>query len=91
MVKILYRSLFIPVGFEDSVECKKHKWIKINNIMINGRIKWKDKKRFGIELLIENPSQIYIINIFPICGMFDIRLVITVAPQKDICPQENIS
>ena len=37
MVKILYRSLFIPVGFEDSVECKKHKWIKINNIMINER------------------------------------------------------
>ena len=49
--------------------------------MINGRIKWKEKKRFIviIELLIENPPQLHITNIFLIYGIVDIRLIITVA------------
>ena len=55
--------------------------------MIKGIIKWNEKNRFKVELLIENPPQIHITNMFPIYGMIDIRFVITVAPQKDIWPQ----
>lgn len=38
-------------------------------------------------LLIENPPQIHITIIFPIYGIVETRLVITVAPQNDIWPQ----
>lgn len=54
--------------------------------MINGRIKWREKNRFKVALLIENPPQIHITNMFPIYGIVETRLVITVAPQNDICP-----
>jgi len=53
------------------------------------RMKWKEKNRFNVELLIENSPQIHMTNVFPIYGIGDIRLVITVAPQNDICPQGN--
>jgi len=59
----------------------------MNIKIINGRIKWKEKNRLSVELLIENPPQIHITSIFPIYGIVDIRLVMTVAPQNDICPQ----
>ena len=47
----------------------------------------KEKNRFNVELLIENPPQIHMTNIFPIYGIVVIRLIIIVAPQNDICPQ----
>lgn len=55
--------------------------------MIKGRIKCKEKNRFSVALLIENPPQIHITIMLPMYGMVEMRLVITVAPQKDICPQ----
>jgi len=61
--------------------------MKINRVIIKGIIKWNEKNRFKVELLIENPPQIHITSRFPIYGIVDIRLVITVAPQKDIWPQ----
>lgn len=48
---------------------------------MNGRIKWREKNRFRVALLIENPPQIHSIIVFPIYGIVVIRLVITVAPQ----------
>ena len=57
------------------------------NIIINGRIKWREKNRFSVALLIENPPQIHITVILPMQGIVEIKLVITVAPQNDICPQ----
>ena len=48
--------------------------------MINDRINWKEKKQFKVELLIENPLQVHITNIFPMYEIVDMRLVITVAP-----------
>ena len=53
---------------------------------MKGRMKRKEKNRFNVELLIENPPQIHMTNIFLISGIVDIRLVITVARQN-ICPQ----
>lgn len=52
----------------------------------NGRRKWKVKKRVKVGLSTENPPQIHCTNISPMQGNADKRLVMTVAPQKDICP-----
>jgi hypothetical protein len=43
----------------------------------------------SVALLIENPPQIHFTNSFPIYGIADNKFVITVAPQKDICPHGN--
>lgn len=53
---------------------------------MNGRIKWNAKKRVKVALSTENPPQIHSTRVVPIYGMAERRFVITVAPQKDICP-----
>jgi hypothetical protein len=45
------------------------------------------KKRVKVALSTANPPQIHCTSIFPKYGMADNKLVITVAAQKDICPQ----
>lgn len=54
--------------------------------MMNGRIKWNAKKRVRVALSTEKPPQIHSTRVVPMYGMADKRFVITVAPQKDICP-----
>jgi len=45
------------------------------------------KNRFNVALPTENPPHSHSTMAFPKYGMAETRLVITVAPQKDICPQ----
>lgn len=52
-----------------------------------GNRKWKAKNRVRVALSTENPPQIHWTRAFPTYGTADKRLVITVAPQNDICPQ----
>lgn len=40
-----------------------------------------------MSLFTENPPQSHITKVFPRYGIAESRLVITVAPQNDICPQ----
>lgn len=54
---------------------------------MKGRRKWKAKKRVRVALSTEKPPQIHWTSVFPTYGTADNRLVMTVAPQKDICPQ----
>ena len=54
--------------------------------MINGRMKWKAKDRVRVALSTENPPQIHSTTFVPMYGIAERRLVITVAPQNDICP-----
>jgi len=54
-----------------------------------GKIKCIIKNRFKVAFLIENPPHTHSTMLFPAYGIADIKLVITVAPQKDICPQGN--
>jgi hypothetical protein len=56
---------------------------------MNGRAKWIVKNRFRVALSMANPPQIHWTIISPMYGIADRRLVITVAPQKDICPHGN--
>lgn len=55
--------------------------------MTNGRRKWNAKNRVSVALSTEKPPQIHCTKAFPTYGTAERRLVITVAPQKDICPQ----
>jgi len=52
---------------------------------INGKIKWKIKNLFNVGLWIEYPPESHSTN----DGNADNKLVITVAPHKDICPKGN--
>lgn len=56
-------------------------------IMMNGIIKWRVKNRVNVALSTANPPQIHCTIDVPKYGIADKRLVITVAPQNDICPQ----
>lgn len=56
-------------------------------IIIKGKIKWNVKNRVNVALSIANPPQIHWTMNPPKYGIAEIRLVITVAPQKDIWPQ----
>lgn len=51
-----------------------------------GNRKWKVKNRVRVALSTEKPPQIHCTRVFPMYGTAESRFVITVAPQKDICP-----
>ncbi len=55
--------------------------------MTNGNRKCRVKNRFKVALSTANPPQTHCTRSIPKYGTADKRLVITVAPQKDICPQ----
>lgn len=51
-----------------------------------GSIKWSEKNRIKVGLSTANPPHIHWTRFSPIYGIAENKLVITVAPQKDICP-----
>lgn len=79
----------IPVGLFDPVSWRKSKCTITKAVMINGKMKWKVKNRVRVALSTENPPQTHSTRSVPIYGIADRRFVITVAPQKDICPHGN--
>jgi len=84
---ILSMFLFIPIGFLDPDICRDMRWrMKIAKIK-NGIKKCSMKNRFNVAFLTEKPPHNHSTISFPIYGIADTRLVITVAPQNDICPQ----
>lgn len=76
----------MPVGLLDPVSCKNRRWTMTKAEIINGRRKWKAKNRVKVALSTENPPQIHSTRSVPMYGIAESRLVITVAPQKDIWP-----
>lgn len=78
--------LFLPIGLLDPVECSKTKCNITKAVKIIGIMKCKEKKRESVAFSIEKPPQSHSTIVFPIYGIADSKLVITVAPQNDICP-----
>ena len=76
----------IPVGLFDPVSWRKSKWTIASAAIMNGRIKWKAKNRVRVALSTEKPPKIHSSRFVPMYGIAERRLVITVAPQNDICP-----
>lgn len=56
---------------------------------MNGIKKCKVKNRVSVALSTENPPHSHFTKSVPMYGMADSRLVITVAPHKDIWPHGN--
>lgn len=83
---ILSILFFDPKGLDEPVSCKKIRWVITIILNINGKIKWNVKNRFNVGLSTANPPQIHETIILPEYGIAEIKFVITVAPQNDICP-----
>jgi len=79
----------IPVGEFDPNSCNKIRCIidKANNK--KGKKKCRLKNLFKVASFIEKPPHNQSRISFPINGIADIKLVITVAARKLICPQGN--
>lgn len=76
-----------PRGLFEPVVCSKSKCMPTKNLTINGNRKWNPKKRFKVGLSTANPPHNQVTMSPPTRGIAEKSLVITVAPQKDICPQ----
>jgi len=81
--------VFVVEGVEDPFSCNSTRWIKTKIAISIGRIKWREKNRFKVGWETEGPPQIHVRRSFPTNGIADSTPVITVAPQKDICPHGN--
>lgn len=80
-------SEFSPSGLFDPVSWRKMRWTMVAAAMMKGSRKWKAKNRVRVALSTEKPPQTHCTRVFPTYGTAESRFVITVAPQKDICPQ----
>jgi hypothetical protein len=76
-----------PVGFVEPIWCKNIRCSVITIRVIMGVRKCREKNRVRVGFLTEGPPQIQVTRVLPSIGMEERVPVITVAPQKDICPQ----
>lgn len=60
--------------------------MKVRPAIMNGSRKWRAKNRVSVGLSTEKPPQAHSTRVWPMYGIAENRLVMTVAPQKDICP-----
>jgi len=74
------------MGLLDPFRCSNIRCTNISLMIKKGRMKCSEKKRVRVGPSTEKPPQTQITIFSPKMGIADIRLVITVAPQKDICP-----
>jgi len=84
---LLSKFLSSPRGLEEPVSCRNNKWVALKAARIKGRRKCKVKNRVRVAFLTENPPHSQYTSSCPTKGTAEAKLVITVAPQKDICPQ----
>jgi hypothetical protein len=77
----------VPVGFEDPVSWRAIRCTSAMAAMAIGTMKCSEKNRFNVGCETEKFPHNHSTRDFPIIGIAEKMLVITVAPQKDICPQ----
>lgn len=83
---ILSVFVFVTIGFDDPFSWSEIRWIIIVAIIIIGTKKCSEKNRFNVGWDTEPPPHIHLMIGSPRIGIAEIVPVITVAPQKDICP-----
>lgn len=86
---ILSASEFNPIGLFEPVSCRNRACSNVAATIRNGSRKWNAKNRVRVALSTEKPPQIHCTKASPIYGTAERRFVMTVAPQKDICPHGN--
>lgn len=77
----------MPRGLFDPVSCSRVRWTNVRPAITKGSRKCRAKNRVSVGLSTENPPQAHSTKVCPMYGIAENRLVITVAPQNDICPQ----
>jgi len=75
-----------PEGFEDPLSCSAIRCTIATAATISGTRKCSEKNRFKVGWETEKFPHSHSTSSFPRIGIAENRLVITVAPQKDICP-----
>jgi len=78
-----------PEGFEDPLSCSAIRWISAIAATTIGTRKCSEKNRFKVGWETEKFPHSHSTSSFPRIGIAENRLVITVAPQNDICPHGN--
>jgi hypothetical protein len=73
----------------DPVSWRNRRWTADIPAIMNGRRKCSLKNRDRVASDTAKPPQSHSTIDVPIYGIADSRLVITVAPQNDICPHGN--
>lgn len=76
----------MPSGLLEPDSWRNVRWINTRPVITNGRRKCRAKNRVRVGLSTENPPQAHSTRVWPMYGMAENRLVMTVAPQNDICP-----
>lgn len=81
---ILSVSIGILIGLDDPDSWRRARWTIASTTKMSGRMKWIEKNRFRVGFPTENPPHSHSTITFPIAGIAEIKLVITVAAQNDI-------
>jgi len=76
----------VPIGLFDPVMWSLIRWMIIIPARMMGVMKWREKNRERVAWLMEKPPHTHSTKDFPKYGIAEIKFVITVAPQNDICP-----
>ncbi len=76
----------MPSGLFEPDSWRKVRWMRVRPMITKGRRKCSAKNRVSVGLSTEKPPQAHSTRVWPIYGIAENRLVMTVAPQKDICP-----
>ena len=74
------------LGWDDPFSWRKIRCVIAIIMVIIGRRKWSEKNRLRVGLATDGPPQIHVTRSVPRMGIAVRTPVITVAPQKDICP-----
>jgi len=82
----LSRLGFLPMGLVDPFWCRKIRCASAMAATAIGKMKCSEKNRVSVGCDTEKFPHIHFTKSFPMYGMAENRLVITVAPQNDICP-----
>jgi hypothetical protein len=83
---ILSGLVYEPVGFEEPVSCRAIRWMITRAAIAMGVMKCREKNRLRVGCETEKFPHSHCTRSLPIIGIAENRLVITVAPQNDICP-----
>lgn len=76
----------IPRGLFDPDSWRRVRWMRVRPAIRKGRRKCRAKNRVNVGLSTENPPQAHSTRVWPMYGIAEKRLVMTVAPQNDIWP-----
>lgn len=86
---IIFFILKMFDGLEEPVKCSENMCTITITTIIIGSKKCKQKKNMIVILLTLKPPHTHITIVVPSTGITEKNFVITVAAQKDICPQGN--